>query len=431
MISRRDTLRALAAAGLSAPVLAACGDSGSAPAKPAGGLRLVSADVPRSAGDPRAVPGAVTAMGGLTTDLWATLPTRQNLALSPYSIAVALAMTANGAVGRTQQQMLDVLHVDSLAAYNAGLAALTQEVEALAGPVKLYDGTPGEIALAAANALFGDRAVTWQRGFLTVLAKEYGAGMHVVDWRHATETARELVNGWTSEQTHGRIPQILPAGVVDDTTRLVLVDALYFKAPWLVPFDKGSTKTGTFHRVDGSTVDVPMMTSEDGPASYVGGRFFRAARIPYVGRTLAMTVALPTPGHEVDALAELLGSGLHAGGGGAASLRLSMPRWTYRVATDLTDPLKALGMTLPFSHRADFSAMTTDAELVVSDVLHQTYVAVDEYGTEAAAATAVVMGETALPVTQEVLVLDRPFLFAVHDTAHGTPLFAGRVADPS
>lgn len=433
MISRRDTLRALAAAGLTAPVLAACGDSGSgsAPAPSQAGFRLVSADVPRSTGDPRAVAGAVTAMGGLTTDLWGTLPALANLALSPYSIAVALAMTANGAVGATRQQMLDVLHVDSLAAYNAGLAALTQEVEGLAGPVKLYDGTPGEIALAAANALFGDGATTWEQGFLTVLAKEYGAGMRTVDWRGAPEAGRQAVNAWTSAQTHDRIPQILPPGVVDTLTRLVLVNALYFKAPWLVPFQKVATHSGPFHRADGTTVQVPMMGSEDGPATYLSGRFFRGARIPYVGRTLAMTVALPTPGHESEALAELLAAGVHGAGASGASLRLSMPRWTYRVATDLSDPLQQLGMTLAFGDRADFSAMTTDADLVVSDVLHQTFVAVDENGTEAAAATAVVMGETALPVTQETLVLDRPFLFVVHDAAHGTPLFVGRVADPS
>jgi serpin B len=169
------------------------------------------------------------------------------------------------------------------------------------------------------------------------------------------------------------------------------------------------------------------MASQEGPA-YVSGAQFRGARLPYAGGTLIMTVALPT-GAEDAALRELLDQGLS--GSGQPGLRLVMPRWSYRVETGLKDPLERLGMAVAFGADADFGAMTTDAQLAVTDVLHQTFVAVDEAGTEAAAATAVVMGDTAMPVAQEELVLDRPFLFVIHDTAHGTPLFVGRVADPS
>ena len=430
MLTRRDTLRALGAAGVAAPLLTACGHAERAVAPSPGGIRLVGADVTRSPGDPAAVADAVAAIAAFTGDLWDTLPGDDNLALSPYSIAVALAMTANGAVGTTRQQMLDVLHVDSLATYNRALAALTQEIEALAGPVTLYDGSHGAIALDSADALFGDAATTWQQAFLTVLAKEYGAGMHTVDWRHATEAARHAVNDWTSARTHDRIPQILPPGSVDVLTRLVLVNALYFKAPWQVPFDKGATHDRPFHRADGTPTTAPMMTAEVGVASYVSGPGWEGARLPYVDRTLAMTLALPHPGADrPPALGDLLAHGLVAGG--TPDVELTMPRWTYRVATDLVQPLQRLGMERAFTGGADFSAMTTDAELAVSDVLHQTFVAVDEDGTEAAAATAVVMRETAMPVTRHRLVLDRPFLFVIHDTAHGTPLFVGRVADPS
>jgi serpin B len=367
-------------------------------------------------------------MGAFAADLWDTLP-GGNLALSPYSIAVALAMTTNGAAGSTQQQMLDVLRVGSLASYNSGLAALTQEIEGLAGPVKLADGSHGEIALASANQLFGDRAITWRQAFLTVLAKQYGAGMRTVDFRHATEQARSLVNAWTADQTHDRIPQILPPGSVDDLTRLVLVNALYFKAPWQLPFDKESTRDGTFHRSNGVPVKVPMMKAEAGDPTYVAGTRWEGARLPYADRTLAMTVALPDPGAESAALRDLLAHGLVQKG--TNDVALTMPRWTYRVATDLKQPLERLGMEQAFTASADFSGMTADTELDIRDVLHQTFVSVDEAGTEAAAATAAVMQELSLPVTNHVLVLDRPFLFVVHDTAHGTPLFVGRVADPS
>jgi serpin B len=144
-----------------------------------------------------------------------------------------------------------------------------------------------------------------------------------------------------------------------------------------------------------------------------------------------MTVALPVDSGasaELAALGELLTGGLR--GPGQQGLDLSMPRWTYRIATDLSDPLASLGMGIAFSPAADFSGMT-DQDLLVSDVLHQTYVAVDEAGTEAAAATAVVMDALGAVETPQVLALDRPFLYVVHDTAHGTPLFVGRVADPS
>jgi serpin B len=434
MHTRRQTLQVLGALGLgglglATPVLAACGGSGSA-VDDGGmtGLRLVNADVARSPGDPEGVAGVVDSMGAFTLDLWQALgEPRQNLALSPYSIAVALAMTANGARGETAARMLEVLHVGSLASYNAGMAALTQELAALAGSTRI-GGEKVEIQVSPANQLFGDVSVEWQKAFLTVLAKEYGAGLRTVDFRHEPEAARALVNDWTSTQTHDRIPEILPKGTVDVMTRLVLVNALYFKAPWAVPFEKSATRPGRFARPDGTTVTVPMMSTDEGP-TYLAGRHFRGARLRYADGRLAMTVALPPAGDEEAALHELLGGGTHAQGG--TGLRLTMPRWTYRVATDLKPMLVRLGMGVAFGDGADFGAMTDDADLEISEVRHQTYVAVDEAGTEAAAATAVGMRTTSLRVSPEELVLDRPFLFVIHDTAHGAPLFVGRVADPS
>ena len=441
MISRRDTLRALAAAGLAAPALAACGDTGDSARDSAGGaggdpdvaagpVRLVSADVPRSTGNPRAVPDAVTAMAAFTTDLWGRLPADGNLALSPYSIAVALAMTANGAAEETQRQMLDVLHIDSLATYNGGMAALTQALESLAGPVPLANGKTGEVDLASADQLFGDRSATFGRGFLTVLAKEYDAAMRTVDFQFHLEAARKAVNDWTAGQTHDRIPEILPRGSVDASTRLVLVNALYLKAPWGTPFEKHATTRKVFTRADGTSVRVPMMDAGESVLTYLAGPRWRGTRLPYAGGGLAMTVALPDPGHEADALAELMSGGLT--GRGSANVALSMPRWTFRTPTDLRQVLIDLGMPAAFDEDlADFAPMS-DQDLYVHDVLHQAFIAVDEDGTEAAAATAVVMDEVSSMVpSQYILVLDRPFLFVIHDTTHGTPLFVGRVDDPS
>jgi len=166
-------------------------------------LRLVQADVERSAGDPAAVAGVVDAMGDFTLDLWAQLPADQNLALSPYSISVALAMTANGARGATARAMDDVLHVSSLASYNAGLAALTQELAGLAGPVEV-NGKKGEIDLAPANQLFGDASIHFQQAFLTVLAKMYGAGMSEPNSHSPENLPILLAGGGAAGFTPGR-----------------------------------------------------------------------------------------------------------------------------------------------------------------------------------------------------------------------------------
>ena len=429
MLTRRQTLRALGATAMAAPLLSACGDHRSGPMAEAG-VRLVTADAAPSAGDAAAVPGVVDAMRAFTLDLWPELPSGgTNLALSPYSIAVALAMTANGAAGTTLAQMLDVLHIGSVARHNAGVAALTQQLDGLAGPVTMPDGKRQELALAAADQLFGDRAMTWEHRFLTVLAQEYGAGMRTVDFSRAPDTARRLVNRWTAEQTHDRIPEILPAGVVDSSTRLVLVNALYFKAPWQLPFEKGSTSRSPFHRSDGSSVTVEMMHADaEGPQRYLAGRHFEGARLPYAGGAVAMTVALPHPGHELEALSELLAGGVRAEG--ETRLTLTMPRWTFRTATNLAPVLTELGMADAFGPGADFSRMTARERVHLSFALHQAFVAVDEDGTEAAAATAVGVADSAV-ISSRVLVLDRPFVFVIHDIAHGTPLFVGRVADPS
>ncbi|MGC4110273.1 MAG: serpin family protein [Nocardioides sp.] len=430
MLTRRQTLHGAGALGIAAPLLAACG-GGSTPsihAGDSGGLRLVSADVPQGPGDVEATGGAVSSMSAFARDLWRAVgKPDDNLALSPYSIAVALAMTVNGARGTTAAQMLEVMHVESLATYNAGMAALTQQLARLDGPVKLGDDTV-DVALSTANQLFGDGAVRWQPSFLTVLAKQYGAGMRTVDFATAPETARGLINDWTAGQTHDRIPEIMPAGTVDPSTRLVLVDALYFKAPWAVPFEESMTKPGPFTRGDGSRADVPMMSLAEVPSSADGERY-RGARLQYAGGALAMTLALPDPGDEEAALGELLDEGLVREG--RPGLQLTMPRWTYRVATDLKDPLLTLGMSTAFGGGADFSGMTTAVDLQISEALHQTYVAVDEKGTEAAAATAVGMAESAIAQSAPPLVLDRPFLYVIHDTAHGTPLFVGRVTNPT
>ncbi|MBF4764098.1 serpin family protein [Nocardioides islandensis] len=436
MPTRRDVLRLIGLAALATSVssLAACGGDRTSHAED---VDLVSSDVERTPGDPAVIAPVVAVMHRLGGGLYGGLAgTPGNLALSPYSVAVALAMTANGAVGATAGEMAHVLGLDiadlDLAAYNGGLGALTQAVEALAITEERPGDEPAVIKLDSANALFGDKATPWRPAYLDTLAASYGAGMRVVDWAGATEAGRVAVNAWTAEQTHDRIPEILPPGSVDALTKLVLVNALYFKAPWQTTFEEHATADLPFHVDGGDPVDVPTMRGTLMGAGYAEVDGCRVVRLPYYGGTLAMTVLLPedlasfeeqqvAPGNLATYIANV----------SSTAVSLSLPKWTFRPASDLAEVLGALGMPTAFDpSAADFSGMTEDADgLCITDVAHQAWIAVDEAGTEAAAATAVAVGGTSMPETVP-LVVDRPFLFVIHDVEHGTPLFVGRVTDP-
>ena len=439
MLTRRDSLRLALLALVGPPVLAACGGDGD---NDGGGRMTVDSDVDllssergRAPGRPEAIPDVVAAMHGFAGGVYDGLAaTPGNLVLSPYSIAVALGMTLAGAAGRTATEMRDVLGVDDDARFHGGLNALTSYVEDLAGEQERMDGSKAEVALDGANQLFGQRGVGWERRFLDLLAEEYGAGMRLVDYETAAEDARQLINRWVAGRTQDRITDLIAPGVLDAMSRLVLVNAIYLKAPWEHPFDTSLTAMAPFHLADGGTVDVETMRSSEVRGSVARGSGWRAARIPYAGGRLAMTVVLPDPGRTGDVERLVAGGDLGdlLAGGRPTVLDLELPKWTFRTNAPLGDRLVELGMPTAFDRtRADFRPMTEeDLDLYISAVVHEGFIAVDEEGTEAAAATAVVMTEASAPVAQPFHV-DRPFLFVIHDVEHGTPLFLGRVDDPS
>jgi len=439
VITRRDALRTLSLSALAvvgASALTSCDSGGGDPDPPRsadGPIRLVSADVERAEGSLELLSGAVSALYSFGSGLYRELATEPgNLAMSPYSVAVALAMTQNGARGRTLAEMQKVLGGLEAQRLNGGLNALTAHVDSLAGTREKLDGEPAEIALRAANQLFGEQTTTFEEEFLETLAREYGAGLRTVDFKGDAEGARVAINDWTADQTEGRIEDLIPPDVLTTLTRLVLVNALYLKAPWEHPFEKEVTADGDFHLLDGSTVRVPMMSLQTRSGLGVAaGAGWRAVQLPYAGRELAMTIVLPEEGR----LAEVEGALAHFSEVLLAmeptQVALTLPRWTFRTQTPLKKPLQAMGMPTAFEDgRADFSGMTREVELFIAAVLHQTFIAVDEEGTEAAAATAVVMQEESAPLL-EPFVVDRPFLFVIHDVEHGAPLFVGRVVDPS
>jgi serpin B len=433
MITRRDVFRGLGLSVLAVGtvgLLDACGDEPS-PGPPPGAadLTLASSEVERAAPDPGAVAAGVASMHALGAGLWGELSGDDgNLAISPFSVAVALGMTVDGAKGATLDEMLSVLGVDSAEQANTGYNSVGQYVESLAGPVKRPEipDDDAEIVLDTANSLFGQSGVTWGEQFLDALAASYGAGMQQVDYRTAPEDARELINDWTADQTRDKIPELLGQGTITTDTRLVLVNALYLKAPWNVPFESSLTEDGDFQLADGKTVSVPMMHKPD--AYGATGPGWQSAALRYAGDELMMTVVLAD---DPDALVASGGLADVLASESFGSVDLTMPRWTFRAPSSLGAALSDLGMPTAFGPGADLSAMTRDEHLEISAVVHEVYIAVDEKGTEAAAATAVLAVATSAGPPPAEMVCDRPFLFVIHDVELGTPLFVGRVGDPS
>jgi serpin B len=422
------------------PLLGGCGRGGPTRTDPSsaigdvGAIGLARSDVTRAIGGSGSVPVAASAVQAFTADLYRKLAAKPgNVVCSPYSVAVALAMTRNGARGQTGSEMDTVLHAPALPRFNEGMNALTRLIESRAGEHKRLDGSTGRVSMDVANSLWGQRGTAWEQAFLDTLSRYYGTGMRLVDYVRDFEGARLAINAWTSAKTHAKIPHLLPEGTLDALTRLVLVNAIYLKAPWEEPFDKVFTAKRPFVLSDGRRVSPDTMR---GGKSVVvtEGAGWRAVRLPYAGSQLAMTVVL-----SASSLADLEGSldaqSLHAMIGKPAKperILLTLPTWTFRLASPLTDPLVALGMPTAFDPgRADLSGMTRQETLAISAVQHEAFIAVDEDGTEAAGATAVGVAGTAAPLPPPPFVVDRPFLFVIHDVDTSTPLFIGRVSDPT
>ncbi|MDT9595346.1 serpin family protein [Nocardioides zeae] len=359
-----------------------------------------------------------------------------DLVLSPFSVAAALGMALAGASGGTEREMARVLGDLPPERIHAGLAAVTTHLAGLAGPVVLADGTDDEVALSPANAVYAQAGLPWQRAFLDLLDSAYSVEPHAADFRGAPEQARGEINHWVAQRTADRIPELVPAGAVDADTRLVLVNALHLKAPWATQFEEAHTRPGRFTTAEGREVEVPMMRSVGAASGHAEVDGARVVRLPYATGRLAMTVVLPPEGEEA-ALRRRLGERgwrAYAGAEVAGEVDLTMPRWEARTQAELGDALARLGMASAFSGEdADFSAMTPEDRLAIAAVVHEGWVAVGEAGTEAAAATAVMMrlAGAVVRVEREEVVLDRPFAWCVHDVEHGVPVFVGWVADPS
>ncbi len=375
----------------------------------------------------------VTGNTAFAFDLYRQLAGEEgSLFFSPYSISQALAMTYAGARGETAQQMAATLHFDlDAAALHPAFGMLAQSLTDRP-PVAGFEDQP--FRLNVANSLWGDQQTTFLPEFLALLQSAYGAALQAVDFRQQPEAARQQINDWIAQQTEDKIRDLVPEGAINPATRLVLANAIYFNANWLYPFYEGATSDAPFTLLDGTTVSVPMMNQQES-FLYGLGENYQAISLPYVGQGMEMVLILPDEG-AFQAVEQGLTTDWFAGvlaGLTKHEVILAMPKFRFEYTLELSEALIALGMPDAFSDQADFSGMTVEEALFISKVLHKAFIDLDEAGTEAAAATAVIMEAMMAPLPQEpiTLRLDRPFLFAIRDSLTGSLLFLGRVLDPS
>ena len=354
-----------------------------------------------------------------------------NIFYSPYSISLALAMTYAGARGETERQMADALRF-TLPQHRLHPAFNSLDIE-LSQRGQGARGKDGEgFRLNIVNALWGQKDYQFLTTFLDTLAENYGAGLRLLDFITAPEESRITINNWVSDQTEGRIKDLIPQGLIDELTRLVLTNAIYFNAAWQYPFREDMTGDGPFYLLDGGEVSVPMMRQTES-LGYAEGDGYQAVELPYDGGELSMVILLPRT-HQFGTFERSLDAQRVAEIVEALEPRrvaLTMPRFEFESSFSLKETLAMMGMPVAFSPNADFSGMTGKRELFIADVVHKAFVSVDEAGTEAAAATAVVMTLTAVPETPVKVTIDHPFIFLIRDIETGTILFVGRVLNPS
>jgi len=355
-----------------------------------------------------------------------------NLFYSPFSISQALAMAYAGARGNTETQMAGALHF-TLPQERLHPAFNWLDLEL----AKRGEGAKGVddkgFRLNIANSIWGQKGYDFRREFLDTLAENYGGEIRLLDFITDTENSRITINRWVEEKTENRIKDLLPPGVINTLTRLILVNAIYFNAAWEYPFPKESTQDGPFHTIDGQTVNVQMMHMSEGEhMKYAKGDGFEAVDIPYDADELSMTILLPDEGNFI-AFEKSLDVEKYAAITDAlepVDVILSMPRFKFESSFSLNDALSAMGMPIAFASGADFSGMDGTRDLFIQAVIHKAFVAVTEAGTEAAAATAVLMGLTSMPMSPVYVNVDRPFIFLIRDNATGAVLFVGRVLNP-
>jgi serpin B len=442
LLSRpRNPLQRAANRALAAPIaatlltaLSACGGGTADPGTSGGGTpppgQLVRSDKPRLTA---AVPAEDIEQltkddAAFAFDLLRHAGGSDNFFMSPHSIPIALGMTYGGAREQTAAQMKEALHFELPAErLHPAFGALDLALAGRNGK-KVPSGHAFELHIT--NSLWGQRDYVFLGAYLDLLAENYGTGLSLLDFVTNTEGSRQAINGWVSDQTRTRIPELVPMGVIDARTVLVLTNAIYFAASWKEKFEPADTSDVPFTKLDGSTVPVPTMRHAK-EHRYADGDGWQALELTYTGDDVSMLVLLPAATAFEDFRSKFDASTL---AGIVAALRarfveVSLPKFRFTTQLQVKPALRSLGMIDAFESSADFSGMDGTRTLFIQDVVHEAFVSVDEKGTEAAAATAVVVNKRGAP-ERAVFNADRPFLVLVRDNPTGAVLFAGQVTSP-
>jgi len=349
-----------------------------------------------------------------------------NLFFSPYSISNALAMTYAGAKGKTASDMAATLQFPfDENRLHAAFADMIKEIN--------QPGKKRKYQLSVANRIWGQKDYGFLPNFLELSKTAYGAGLQELDFQKATEQSRKTINDWVAKETQDKIKDLLPEGSLANDTRMVLTNAIYFKANWAEAFNAKATKKEDFKVGADKKIKVDMMKQTE-MMSLLQNDEFQLLEIPYEGRELSMLVLLP---RKADGLAavekQLTADNLQEWVGKMKRymVTLSLPKFKFTTEIKLKDTLTKMGMGLAFTEKADFSGMASREKLFIDAVIHKAFVAVDEKGTEAAAATAVTIRPTSAPVGQAATFrADHPFVFVIRDNRTGSVLFMGRVVNP-
>jgi serpin B len=350
-----------------------------------------------------------------------------NVAYSPMSIALALGMLRAGASAESARQLDAVFgsgsHLqDRMNAAERGLMGLD-------GDRKNATGEKAKVTVDSACAVWAQQGIRWSEAYLDLLATTYGAGVRLSDFAGDAGAARKAINAFVADRTRDKITDLMTPDAITAMTRLVLVNALYLKAPWWEAFPDAFEQP--FHALTGEV--TAQSVARTFSTFYQRTENHQAVTIPYAGNELAMTVVLPEEG-ALDRVGRELGSiALTAAASDEREVALTMPLFDLDSRVDLGTVMRRAGVTAVFDQRGEFRPMSDDpaVDLFVSAMMHRATVTIDEHGTEAAAATAVVMDTSSAPADPVRLVVDRPFYFLIHDTRIGTPLFVGRVTDPT
>ncbi len=348
-----------------------------------------------------------------------------NMFYSPYSISAALAMTYEGAKGQTADEMKSVFHFPESSILRPNFAAIYNEINKKDKPYKLNTG----------NALWVQQDYPFLEDYISRVEKYYGGKAANLDFIRETEKSRQTINTFIEEQTNDKIKDLILQGVLTPDIRLILTNAIYFKGTWTWEFDKSDTREQDFKITPTNIVKTPMMFMDNDKAkfNYADLGDLQILELPYKGEDVSMLILLPTenleaiePSLTVEKLEEWKGQmredKLDA---------IYLPKFEFNTKYFMNDALSAMGMPTAFSDSADFSGMTGKKDLLISFVIHQAYVKVDEEGTEAAAATAVGLQSTSSVYPRKIFRADHPFIFIIQEKETGNILFMGRVTDPT